>query len=59
MKILLRKAGDIDYRKIIEMKDLEEVIKFMDEIGEDLILFRVKDKKDYELEIMIYDNYIE
>ncbi len=58
MKILLKKASKYGYKKLIEIKDLEELRDYIEKLGEGVIIYREKDK-EYDLEMCIYDSYIE
>lgn len=60
MKFLTYKASDDDYRAFTELNSIEDLVRFVEENGGDIILGTVYDPKDnrYKMGITIYDDYI-
>lgn len=57
MKFKVKKASDSHFKSSIEIKDLGDLLSFIETIGgEKIIISKIKDE-DYEIEI--YDDYIE
>lgn len=63
MKVLLTKASDWNFEKVIEINDIMELKNFgnKESKGQFVIDFEFENEKykDCDFEAMIYDNYIE
>ena len=60
MKFLTYKASDDNYRSYTEINSIEELVRFVEENGGDIILGTVYDPEDnrYKMGITIYDDYV-
>lgn len=58
MKIRVTKASDLSYEKIVTMNTMKELTDFIKEFGS-IIVDEDDVYHEYDLSIMIYDDYVE
>lgn len=63
MKVYVTKASDFNFKKVIQIDTLEELLRFQQEVGHDLIIEEMESFDEEipinEFTIMIYDDYLE